>query len=185
MSDVVQVALVTGFYSLIVAVTSVLAQYFGPEWRDARARKREAAASEVARRYERALGFVEALAGEAGRKAPTRAAVLAARTRFVAVLRPGEQAAEVFTRRLIDRAFATSPREARLEYLDRQADKLFQWLRGDAGGEVLEIEQTHRGTRILVNGDMQIHVTPASPRAPREATQIVDSPAQEDVAPAP
>lgn len=156
MSDVVAVALITGIGTAIVAIAGVVGQIWGPAWRDERDRRATAEHASEALRYERALEFVEAVAKVT--RAQTMGDVFAAslaRARFIATLRPGEQAAEVFTRRMLDVARSDAVRGEKPRILDQHSDLLFRWLRGESKVDELQMP----GVRMEIEVNDTVGIT--------------------------
>lgn len=133
MSEVVAVALITGAGTAIVAIGSVITQVWGPVWREGRARAAERADREVGRRYAAALKFVEAVAQAAspGAGPRDRWAATTARAEFISTLRPGEEGAERFTRRVLDVVLSPAVKVDKARLLDEHVDLLFRWVRGE------------------------------------------------------
>lgn len=138
MSDVALVALISSTGTVLVALASVAASIWGAAWREARQRKVELEEAAKTLRYTRAMELVSAIAArDVGAAAVKNAwAVTEARARFIATLRPGESAAEHFTRRMIDVVAEGHPssyarRQDRPRMLEVHSDRLFAWLRGE------------------------------------------------------
>ena len=124
MSDVVTVALISASFPAVVAVVAAVASIFGPTWRDASQRRAESEAAREDLRYQRALDFIDALTEASGYTLDSGHGRASQRawTKFVATLRKGEGAAEVFTREM---------RSADLATIDKTSGTLFAWLRGE------------------------------------------------------
>ena len=130
MNDVLLVALFSSAGAALVAIASAAATIYGPAWREREQRKQDRIDSSDSARYERALEFIDALTrltstGEFSELQETHVKL----SRFVATLRPGEDAVGAFARKLPS-AVAGRNRYG-LDKVAEAADKIFGWLRGE------------------------------------------------------
>lgn len=150
MSDVVAIALISAIGSVVIAVTGVLAQYWGPEWRADRERRRVAHEAREAERAGRALEYFDALAREARNYRGADIELVAARAKFIAVLGHGERAVEAFLDNVHREVRQTSPLDAQLRAIDRRSGQLFRWLRGEDPISSLDFDGLRPGVQRIV-----------------------------------
>lgn len=132
MDDVVWIALISAAGPALVAVVAAIASVFGPAFQARVDRKLNQRRSEIDRRYERALGFIEALAKlpEATTESDVQEAH-AARNRFIACLRAGEEPLEQFTAELLE-VLAREGGPIARDIVNDAANQIFARLRGDS-----------------------------------------------------
>ncbi|HEY9310272.1 MAG TPA: hypothetical protein VIP82_20910 [Microbacterium sp.] len=151
MSDVVAIALISAIGSVVIAVTGVLAQYWGPEWRADRERRRVAKAARDTERTERALEYFDVLAKKAHNYRGADIELVTARAKLVAVLGHGERPVETFLDKVQQEVRATNPVDAKLRVIDRRSGQLFGWLRGEHPISSLEFEGVRPGVVRIVS----------------------------------
>lgn len=139
MNDVVLAALFSSAGAALVAVAGAIASIFGPAWREAAQRRHEVEAAREDARYDRALSFVEKLLSQPSASYwHDTVELYAARSRFVATLRPGDAAVETYTSKMVDLARSSDlAAPKRVEQLSVAIDRLFEWLRGDVNESAL------------------------------------------------
>jgi len=133
MDPILGAALIGAIPVAVVAVAGSVAQIWGPAWREERAERRRRDAEHDALRNQRALEYIEALSQDIGDYGLSprdwEMQVALARSRFVATLRPGEQAVDEYTERQILIYFRDPGNGGRA--ISAIASKLFAYLRGD------------------------------------------------------
>lgn len=132
MTELIWVAAITTLGTLLGAAVGSLSSVFGPAWQQ---RKAQAEADARARddvRFERAQVMLDAMGTQlVSDYASDVAQAEAHRVAFVATLRPGEGAADTFTRDLSS-AIRKAGRRRALAISAAGASVVFAWLRGDA-----------------------------------------------------
>jgi Flp pilus assembly pilin Flp len=135
--------------AVITAASTSLATWLtneGAGRREERARKAAQGVASDARRFERAEGFIDAVAAAAQQPSTEaeRWRVTVARAGFLATLRPGEERAGWLTNRIVAVVLDSTTADRRT-LLDEHVDLLFRWLRGEVDVNELEVPPAHWG----------------------------------------